>query len=64
MRVPWMNFGSEARADLKLHDPHEVPRQRELTLLIDQISLRLLPWYLEFILNSELRTKYAETVHS
>ena len=42
--------------------PHEIPRQRELTLLIDQISPRLLPWYLEFILNSELRIKYAETV--
>ena len=48
--------------DVKLHDPHEVPRQRELTLLIDQISPRLLPWYLEFILKSELRIKYAETV--
>ena len=29
---------------------------------IDQISPRLLPWYLEFILNSEIRNKYAETV--
>ena len=29
---------------------------------IDQISPRLLPWYLEFILNSEIRIKYAETV--
>ena len=38
--------------------------QRELTLLIDQISPRLLPWSLEFILNSEIRIKYAETVHS
>ena len=30
---------------------------------IDQISPRLLPWSLEFILNSELRIKYAEIVH-
>ena len=44
--------------------PYEAPRQSELTLLIDQISPRLLPWSLEFILNSELRIKYAETVHS
>ena len=29
---------------------------------VDQISPRLLPWYLEFILNSEKRNKYAETV--
>ena len=38
--------------------------QRELKLLIDQISPRLLPWSLEFTLNSELRIKYAETVPS
>ena len=44
--------------------PYEVPRQKELTLLIDQISPRLFPWSLEFILNSEIRIKYAETVHS
>ena len=31
---------------------------------IDQISPRLLPWYLEFILSSQIRIKYAETVHS
>ena len=29
---------------------------------IDQILPRLLPWYLGFILNSEIRTKNAETV--
>ena len=31
---------------------------------IDQISHRLLLWYLEYNLNSEIRIKYAETVHS
>ena len=63
--------GFRGRALLLKHEwilncttPHEVPRQRELTLLIDQISPRLLPWSLEFILNSESRIKYAETVHS
>ena len=35
---------------------------KETWRYIDQISPRLLPWYLEFILNSEIRNKYAETV--
>ena len=38
--------------------------ERELTLLIDQMSPRLGPWCLESILNSKLRIKYAETVPS
>ena len=33
-----------------------------MTLLIDQISPRLRPWNLEFILNFEIRIKYAEPV--
>ena len=36
--------------------------ERELTLLIDQISPRLRPWQLEFVLISEIRIKYAEIV--
>ena len=37
---------------------------KETWRYIDQISPRLRPWYLEFILISEIRIEYAETVHS
>ena len=57
-----MSSGSEAGANFRLHNPHEVPRKR-----VD------VPWIkshffcfrgnLEFILNSEIRIKYAETVY-
>ena len=33
-----------------------------MTLLIDQISPRLRPWDLDFVLHSKIRIKYAETV--
>ena len=34
----------EARVNLKLHNPHEVPRKRFNWRYIDQVSNRLLPW--------------------
>ena len=51
MRVPWTNFGSEARGNLKLHEPCEVLAR----VWKAQNSLRLLPW-----IYSVLRLKYAE----
>ena len=36
--------------------------KKESWLYIDQISPRLLPWFLEFVLSSQMRIKYAETV--
>ena len=60
MRIPLTSPGSEAWVDLKLHDPPARFLGKENWRYIDQISPRLLPWFLEFILNSELRIKYAE----
>ena len=62
--------GFRRRAPVRKHEwilncttpPRGFPRQRESTLLIDQISPRLRPWNLEFILNFEIRIKYAEPV--
>ena len=51
MRVPWTNFGSEARRNFKLHDPCEVSQR----IWKAQNSPRLLPW-----IYSVLRLKYAE----
>ena len=46
VRIPWLNFSSEARVNPKLHNPHEVPRKRFVWLWIDQFSPRLLSWLL------------------
>ena len=51
MRIPWTNFGSEARGNLKLHDPCEVLAR----IWKAQNSPRLLPW-----IYSVLRLKYAD----
>ena len=61
MQIPLTSSGSEAWANLKLHNPHEVPRKR---VDITKIKSHLVCFrgILEFNLTSEIRIKYAKTV--
>ena len=45
-----------------MHDPPRGSLAKRIDITHRSFSPRLLPWSLEFILNSELRIKYAETV--
>ena len=43
--ILWMNFGSEVRVNLKLHNAQGVPGNGcDCHYIIDQVSPRLLPW--------------------
>ena len=45
VRIPWTKFASETRKNLKVHNPHEIPRNRfNWHYIINQVSPRMLPW--------------------
>ena len=46
-----------------MHDPPQGSQAKRIDVTHRSFSPRLLPGSLEFILNSELWIKYAETVH-